>query len=65
MQAWRLDLESKGKQKVANLLADPTRGQDAELFEEGWAESLAREEAVYGKATNGDIDVGPVLEGSL
>jgi hypothetical protein len=64
MQAWRLDLESKGKPKVANLLADPTRGQDAGLFEEGWTESLGREEAIYGRATNGDMDVGPVLGGS-
>ncbi|KIM26794.1 hypothetical protein M408DRAFT_330396 [Serendipita vermifera MAFF 305830] len=61
LQAWRTDLESKGKSKVANLLADPSRGQDAELFQEGWSESLAREEGIYGRATNGDLDVGRVL----
>lgn len=61
MQAWRTDLETKNKSKIANLLADPSRGQDAELFEEGWNDSLGREEGVYGRATNGDIDVGRVL----
>jgi hypothetical protein len=36
LQACRVDLERKSKSKTANLLEDPTRGQDAELFEEGW-----------------------------
>jgi coatomer subunit beta' len=61
LQAWRTDLESKGKSKTANLLADPTRGQDNELFEEDWEASLSKEEQIYGKNTNGLIDVGPVL----
>lgn len=63
LRAWRTDLESKSKSKTANLLADPTRGQDAELFEEGWEEALSKEEALYGKSTNGFMDVGPVLGG--
>lgn len=63
LQAWRTDLEAKGKSKVANLLGDPTRGQDAELFQEGWQESLQKEEKIYGKNTNGLMDVGPILGG--
>jgi hypothetical protein len=63
LQSWRADLETKGKgkSKVANLLGDPARGQDAELFQEGWQESLEREEKVYGKNTNGVVNVGSVL----
>ena len=63
LQAWRVDLESKSKSKTADLLADPTHGQDAELFEEGWEEALSKEEALYGKSTNGFMDIGPVLSG--
>lgn len=48
-----MDLESKGKSKTANLLADPSRGQDAELFAEGWEEALEKEERVYGRNANG------------
>jgi len=63
LQAWRLDLENKDKAKAANLLADPNRGQDAELFEEGWLESLQKEEALYGTAdaANNKMDVGSVF----
>lgn len=63
LQAWRLDLENKNKSKAANLLADPSRGQDAGMFEEGWEEALSKEEAIYGKNTNGVMDIGPVLGG--
>lgn len=61
LQSWRVDLESKGQSKAANLLADPSRGQDAEMFEEGWENALQREQQIYGRDTNG-IDVEPVLE---
>lgn len=44
--AWRTELENKGKAKTAASLADPARGEEQELFEEGWAEALAREEAL-------------------
>ena len=60
LQSWRVDLETKGHSKAANLLADPSRGQDAEMFEEGWEEAVEREQQVYGRDTNG-VDVGPVL----
>ena len=60
LHSWRVDLESKGQSKAANLLADPSRGQDAEMFEEEWEEAVEREQQVYGRDTNG-VDVGPVL----
>ncbi|KAG8828474.1 hypothetical protein FRB91_002821 [Serendipita sp. 411] len=63
LQSWRIELESKGKSKTAGLLADPSRGQDSELFQEGWDTALEREEQIYGKSTNGTMDIGAVLAG--
>ncbi|KAG8796867.1 hypothetical protein FRC16_009443 [Serendipita sp. 398] len=63
LQSWRIELESKGKSKTAGLLADPSRGQDSELFQEGWNTALEREEQIYGKSTNGTMDIGAVLAG--
>jgi coatomer subunit beta' len=37
VKAWRSELESSGKPKLAALLADPE--EDAELFTEGWTGS--------------------------
>lgn len=48
LQAWRTDLEAKGKSKAASLLADPSKPEETELFEEGWAEALEKEEALHG-----------------
>ncbi|KJA17733.1 hypothetical protein HYPSUDRAFT_218691 [Hypholoma sublateritium FD-334 SS-4] len=40
--SWTADLTTKGRAKIAATIADPAA--HAELFEEGWAEALAREE---------------------
>jgi hypothetical protein len=35
VNAWRGELEKKGRAKVGALIADPLRGDECELFEEG------------------------------
>ena len=42
VQAWKSELTSKKRTKVAATIADPS--SNPELFEEGWEEVLAREE---------------------
>ncbi|KAF7798395.1 hypothetical protein EIP86_009616 [Pleurotus ostreatoroseus] len=42
VQAWRGDLKSKKRDKLAAAIADPTETPD--LFEEGWKDSITREE---------------------
>ena len=61
--AWRGELEKKGRTKVGALIADPLRGEERELFEEGWEEVLHREEGVVGRETNGvHIETGVDLK---
>jgi len=43
VQAWKSELTSKSRTKIAAIVADPS--SNPELFEEGWEEVLAREEA--------------------
>jgi len=43
VQAWKSELTSKKRTKIAATIADPS--SNPELFEEGWEEVLAREEA--------------------
>ena len=47
VDAWRSDLQSKGRSKLASSIASPA--DHGELFEEGWAEAVKRE-------TNGDSE---------
>jgi coatomer subunit beta' len=54
VKSWRGDLESKGKGKIAQTLADPE--EDESLFEEGWV----KEEGGGPAAANGAAEV-PVL----
>ncbi|KAK2463732.1 hypothetical protein APHAL10511_004225 [Amanita phalloides] len=42
--AWKADLESKGRAKLARLIADPETTGEKELFEEGWDEAVGREQ---------------------
>jgi coatomer subunit beta' len=46
VQAWKSELISKKRTKLAGTIADPSL--NPELFEEGWEEVLAREEAHCG-----------------
>jgi coatomer subunit beta' len=63
VRAWRAELERRGRAKVAGLVADPLRGEEHELFEEGWEEALRREGEVVGKEMNGVyIDTGVDLK---
>jgi coatomer subunit beta' len=41
VDAWRSDLEGKGRSKLASSIASPTEHDD--LFEEGWTEAVKRE----------------------
>ncbi|CAE6422374.1 unnamed protein product [Rhizoctonia solani] len=41
-RAWRDDLDSKNKPKIADMIVNPA--ENPELFEEGWEAALAREE---------------------
>ncbi|KDQ63948.1 hypothetical protein JAAARDRAFT_27621 [Jaapia argillacea MUCL 33604] len=56
VDTWRTDLRSKKREKIAASLAHPA--ENGELFEEGWEDALAREEAaqqdVVGGAVNGN-----------
>ena len=42
VQAWKSELNSKKRTKIAATIADPS--SNPELFEEGWEAVLAREE---------------------
>ncbi|KAF8187171.1 coatomer protein [Pholiota molesta] len=44
VSAWKSDLTDKKRAKIAATIADPST--QPELFEEGWEEALAREEAL-------------------
>ena len=41
VQAWKGDLQSKKRGKLAAAIADPVENPD--LFEEGWKDAVARE----------------------
>jgi len=41
---WKGELVANGKEKLAALVADPLK--NAELFEEGWEDALAREQSM-------------------
>ena len=49
VQAWKSELTSKKRTKIAAIIADPS--SNPELFEEGWEEVLAREES-HGTGTS-------------
>ena len=42
VQAWKGELSSKGRGKLASAIADPVENPD--LFEEGWKDAVAREQ---------------------
>ncbi|KII94541.1 hypothetical protein PLICRDRAFT_169285 [Plicaturopsis crispa FD-325 SS-3] len=42
VDAWRADLTAKGRPKIAAGIANPT--DNADLFEEGWSDALARDQ---------------------
>ncbi|KIM41967.1 hypothetical protein M413DRAFT_27504 [Hebeloma cylindrosporum] len=46
VEAWKSDLVAKKRSKVAATIADPAT--NSEMFEEGWEDVLAREEALLG-----------------
>lgn len=52
VDAWRDELKSKGRPKIAGAIASPRDHPD--LFEEGWAEALAGE--------GGAVDEEPLIE---
>ncbi|TFK47007.1 coatomer beta [Heliocybe sulcata] len=57
VDAWREDLSAKNRKKIAVSIASPK--ENVELFEEGWEDALAREEAAQESestvgAVNGD-----------
>ena len=41
VDAWKSDLQGKGRSKLASSIASPTEYDN--LFEEGWAEAVKRE----------------------
>ena len=41
VQAWKSELTTKNRSKIAAKIADPT--EQPELFEEGWEDAVARE----------------------
>ena len=41
VDAWKSDLQGKGRSKLASSIPSPTEHDD--LFEEGWAEAVKRE----------------------
>lgn len=43
VQAWKSELQSKGRSKIAETVASPET--HPELFEEGWAGAIKRESA--------------------
>jgi len=45
VNAWKSDLQGKGRSKLASSIASPTEHDD--LFEEGWAEAVKREGDFY------------------
>jgi len=59
--AWRGELDKKGRAKVGALIGDPLRGEERELFEEGWEDTLHREEDIVGRETNG-MHIGTMVD---
>jgi coatomer subunit beta' len=53
-EAWKSELKSKNRPKIAAGIASPAENED--LFEEGWEDALSREEARSAKA-NGSTGV--------
>jgi len=60
--AWKTDLVTRGKKKIAEAVADPSG--NPELFEEGWEDALAREKGVEQPAVNGVGGMYFILFGS-
>jgi coatomer subunit beta' len=52
VDAWRTELKTKGRPKIAAAIASPA--EHAELFDEGWENALAREQRGAAAAANGD-----------
>ena len=44
VDAWRSELQGKGRSKLASAVASPTEHES--LFEEGWANAVERESSV-------------------
>lgn len=44
VSAWRTNLDSKGRKKIATAIASPE--ENPELFTEGWTDALEREKVV-------------------
>lgn len=59
-RAWRADLESKNKSKLADTIADPA--DNPELFEEGWDAALEKEQARGEHTANGVVSNGAPAE---
>ncbi|TFY80045.1 hypothetical protein EWM64_g3966 [Hericium alpestre] len=59
VDAWRTDLKSKNRPKLAAAIASPV--ENPELFEEGWTQALQREKGVFEEqpAVNGDAGASP------
>ena len=56
-------MEKKNRAKVGALVADPLRGDERELFEEGWEDALDCEEEIVDRETNGvDVETGVDLK---
>jgi coatomer subunit beta' len=51
VDAWRTDLRSKNRPKIATSIAHPA--ENADLFEEGWADALGREATSPSTSVNG------------
>jgi len=52
VDAWRTDLKTKGRPKIAAAIASPV--DHADLFEEDWENALSRERGSGAPAVNGD-----------
>ena len=53
MGAWKSDLETKGRKKLAEAVASPDTY--SELFTEGWEEALGKEKAA--RAQHGTVSI--------
>jgi len=40
VNVWHGELDKKGRAKIGALIGDPLRGEERELFEEGWEDTL-------------------------
>jgi hypothetical protein len=66
VSAWKSDLTDKKRAKIAATIADPST--QPELFEEGWEEALAREEALLSSCESMSACarvMGPALTGDV